>query len=268
MIRITKFGVSPTEGMKFKVDSAVRGDFMNTVPVHPTEEGFSVTDHVLHEMDQVTVTIILGVIGGDFNVDGGRESDAGGSSIENVVTSTGEVWAGNVTRSQINASYKFLKDLSDNGDIVNVNLNYYDFQMFSSMVIKSLSAVVGERILTCVVVFSEVRRATLETKQIDVVQDKDGNILYYPVGEALATESPLGAASLTPYYAMLSLIESVADSEAVAIPETAPGKSFSFNSMPFIVHKTYAVTFPDASVKTVSFMFKPGSLDTLPILNI
>ena len=124
MIQITIVDSRPTKGMKFKVDSAVRGAFTNTVPMHPTDAGFAVSDHVTHEMDKVTVTIVLGVIGGDISIDGGNESEAGGRSVRDVVTSTGEIWRGNVTRSQIKEGYDFLKEICDKGTVVGVNLNY------------------------------------------------------------------------------------------------------------------------------------------------
>ena len=258
MIRITKVGPGRTRGMKFEVDSVVRGDFLNTVPVHPTEDGFSVTDHVLHEMDQVAVTVILGVSGGDFTIDGGRESSAGGSSVENVTTSTGEVWTGKTTRSQINASYKFLKDLLDDGDVVGVNLNYYDMQMFSTMVIKSLSAIVGEHVLTCTITFSEIRRATLETKQIDVIKDKDDNILYYPEGVPSATEtmSVASASMLLPGDADKYLNKLVAASEITPLPADDPNASkISFTNEPVVVTKQYSVKFLTGQRKSVSFEF-------------
>ena len=247
--------------MKFEVDSVVRGDFLNTVPVHPTEDGFSVTDHVLHEMDQVAVTVILGVSGGDFTIDGGRESSAGGSSVENVTTSTGEVWTGKTTRSQINASYKFLKDLLDDGDVVGVNLNYYDMQMFSTMVIKSLSAIVGEHVLTCTIVFSEIRRATLETKQIDVIKDKDDNILYYPQGAPSATEimSPASASMLLPGDAYKYTNELVAASEFTPLPADDPNASkISFVNESVVVTKQYSIKFLTDQCKSVTFQFTWG----------
>ena len=258
MIRITKVGPGRTKGMKFEVESVVRGDFLNTVPVHPTEDGFSVTDHVLHEMDQVMVTIILGVSGGDFTIDGGRESNAGGSSVENITTSTGKIWTGKTTRSQINASYKFLKDLLDNGDVVGVNLNYYDMQTFSTMVIKSLSAIVGERVLTCTIVFSEIRRATLETEQINVIKDKNGDILYYPQGAPGATETMSPASTVLPRDVSTSIYlnQLVAASEFTPLSTTDPNASIiSFTNEPVVVTKRQSVEFLTGQSQSVTFEF-------------
>ena len=235
MIKLIKTESSGNfEQMEFRVDSAVKGGFTNTVPMHPTEAGVSVSDHVTHEMDKVAVTIILGVVG-DVSVSSG---------------------------------YKFLKDALDDGSIVHVNLNYYNLKLFSETIIETLGVVVGSRILTCEVVFSEIRRVKLETKDVNVVQDKSGDILYYPVVEARATESLIGTSSMTPHHAMQSLIESAAGWETTPLPETAPGKSFSFKSMPFIAKKRFAVTFPDASEKSVTFLFKPSRTKGHVVLSI